>query len=83
MAIFSKFAKGHTKQIAKAQKWIDNAQATFASAIEEAMIAEEKFNAVVADAEKKIAELQDVANDATARKEQTIKFKNKIQSFLD
>lgn len=83
MAIFSKFAKGHAKEIKKAQKWIDNAQATFASAIEEAQTAEEKFDKVVADTEQKVSELQEVANDAMARKEEAIKFKNKIQTFFE
>jgi phosphopantetheine adenylyltransferase len=83
MAIFSKFAKGHAKQIAKAQKWIDNAQATFASAIEEAEIAERKFDEVVADAQAKMEELQKTLDETNARKEQAVKFKQKIQSFLD
>ncbi|MED1125528.1 hypothetical protein [Bacillus atrophaeus] len=83
LALFSKFAKGHSKQIAKGQKWIDSAQATFASAVEEAELAEKKFDFVVSDAEKKIAELQSILDQSKEKKTQASNFKNKIQSFIE
>ncbi len=83
MALIGKYAKTHAKQIAKANSWLDSAQAQFASALEDASIAEKKIDSVVADAETKIAELQAVVDKANAHKEQAVKFKNKIQSFLD
>lgn len=83
MAIFGKLAKGHAKDIEKAQKWIDNAQATFASAMEEATIAEKEFDKVIASTEQKVSELQDFANDAYKRKEDAIKFKKNMQSFFE
>ena len=83
MAIFSKLAKGHAKEINKAQKWIDSAQATFASAIEEAQIAEEKFDAVVTDAQSKINDLQKIVDETEAKKQQAVNFKKKINTFME
>ncbi|MDY7043675.1 hypothetical protein RVS70_05600 [Virgibacillus sp. M23] len=93
MAIFSKLAKSHSKQINKAQKWIDNAQATFASAIQEAQIAEEKFDKIVEDAQQQIDKLrastqqeidklEATISDSNVRKEKTVNFKNKIENFI-
>lgn len=82
LALLGKYAKTHMKEINKAQRWIDSAQAQFASAIEEATISEQKFDSVVSDAQAKIDELQSVLDEAQARKEQAIAFKNKLQDFL-
>lgn len=83
MAIFSKFAKSHSSQINKAQKWIDNAQATFADAIEEAKVAESKFDEVTSRAETEIAELQAILDDTNDRKAQAVKFKQKMEDFMN
>lgn len=83
LVLFGKWAKTHEKEIAKSQKWIDSAQGLFASAVEEAMMAEEGFRKIEISkrqqAEKAIAEL----NEASAKKEQAIKFKNKVQQFIE
>lgn len=83
MVLFGKWAKGHAKEIAKAQKWIDSAQAQFASAIEEAELAEQGFAKAEA---KKIEELDkalEELNSIKNSKDQAIKFKNKIKSFIE
>lgn len=94
MALLGKFAKSHLKDIAKAQRWIDSAQAQFASAIEEAMIAETHFDKVVADqtakakaiaekAEKELSEIDSIITETSTKKAQATAFKNKIQSFFE
>lgn len=83
LALLGKYAKAHAKEIAKAQKWIDSAQSAFASAIEEATISEAKADAVIADVQEKISELQEVLREAESKKEQALAFKDKIQSFLN
>jgi predicted nucleic acid-binding Zn-ribbon protein len=83
MTLFGKLARANKDEITKAQNWIDKAQATFANAIEEALIAEEQFDKVVKDAKSKINELQSRLEDAETRKQQAVKFKEKVQSFLE
>lgn len=81
-ALFGYYAKTHEKQINKAQKWIDSAQETFASAVEEAIISEKQFDEIIKDANEKIAELQAILNDAESKKAEAIQFKNNIQKLL-
>jgi hypothetical protein len=83
MAIFSKFARSHAKQIAKAQKWIDSAQAQFASAIEEAEIAEQEFNKIAESKMAQVEQLLGEVKDANARMKQAENFKTKIKQFIE
>lgn len=83
MVLFSKFAKGHAKEIAKAQKWIDSAQAQFATAIEEAELAEKKFSEYEAKKRKDLEKALEELNELTSKKDQAIKFKNKIKTFIE
>ncbi|KEK23959.1 hypothetical protein [Bacillus gaemokensis] len=82
MALLGKYAKAHSKEIAKAQKWIDSAQSSFATALEEAELSEKKVDAVIEEAQAKIAELENVIREAEAKKSQAVSFKNKINEFL-
>jgi transcriptional regulator of heat shock response len=83
LAIFAKFARGHAKQIAKAQKWIDSAQAQFASAIEEAEIAEQRFNEIAQKKEEQIQNMLDELNEASKKARDAENFKNKIKAFIE
>jgi transcriptional regulator of heat shock response len=83
MVIFGKFAKAHAKEIRKAQKWIDSAQAQFASAIEEAEIAEQEFNKIAQKKEEQINEILAELNDVTKKARQAEQFKNKIKQFIE
>jgi hypothetical protein len=83
LVIFSKFARGHAKQIRKAQKWIDSAQAQFASAVEEAEIAEKEFNKIAESKMEQVEKLLDEVKDANARMKQAENFKTKIKQFIE
>lgn len=83
MALFSKFAKSHAKQINKAQRWIDSAQAQFATAIEDAQTAEDKFNEIAQDKQKLLDIALEELNEATEKARQAEHFKNKIKSFIE
>lgn len=82
-ALFSKFAKGHKNQIAEAQKWIDSAQNLFANALEEAEIAEQKFDTVAGDILMKAKELENQLSEIEKKRSSATKFKNKLQEFVD
>lgn len=81
--LFSKLARGYAKEISKAQKWIDSAQAQFATAIEEAELAENEFNKIVQAKTKQAQAILEQADEATAKMEQAQKFKNKIKQFIE
>lgn len=83
MVIFGKLAKTYSNEIRKAQKWIDSAQAQFASAIEEAEIAEQKFNELARKKEEQINEILDELNDVSKKARQAEQFKNKIKQFIE
>jgi hypothetical protein len=83
MILLGKFAKAHVKDIKKAQKWIDSAQAQFASAIEEAELAEQSFAKVEDKKREQIEEALQELNEIAGKKDQAIKFKNKIKQFIE
>lgn len=83
MILLGKFAKGHAKEIKKAQRWIDSAQSQFASAIEEAEIAEQKFSEIEEQKRLLIENAMKELNDLSTQKDQAIKFKNKIKQFIE
>lgn len=83
MILLGKFAKGHAKDIAKAQKWIDSAQAQFATAIEEAELAEQKFTDIELKKREELDKALEELNQLSAKKDQAIKFKNKIKDFIE
>lgn len=83
MVIFSKFVRKYEKQIKQANKWIDGAQAQFASAIEESEIAEKKFDEILKEIEEEMAELQATYLDIKSKKEDAERFKKNIKSILD
>jgi len=83
MVIFGKFAKAHVKEIKSAQRWIDSAQSQFASAIEEAGIAEQQFAKAEATKRDQLEKALVELNELTAKKEHAIKFANKIKQFIE
>lgn len=83
LALVGRYAKAHKKDIKKAQKWIDSAQAGFASAIEEAEISSNKFDEIIEDAISKINELQEIIEDAKSRKSQAVSFKEKVENLVN
>lgn len=82
MILLGAFAKGHKKEIAKAQKWIDSAQAQFASAIEEAQIAEQEFDRIASDKMKQADDLIVEANEIASKVKQARNFKQKLMEFV-
>lgn len=83
MVLLGKFAKSHATEIAKAQKWIDSAQNQFASAIEEAEIAEQQFNDLAKRKEEQVNNMLDELNELTAKSRQAEAFKNKVKHFIE
>lgn len=83
MILLGKWAKGHAKEVAKAQRWIDSAQAQFASAIEEAEIAEQKFEQVEYAKRQQLEKALEELNELASKKESARKFKEKIKTFIE
>ncbi|PGA05618.1 hypothetical protein [Bacillus mycoides] len=83
IVVFGRFARSHAKEIAKAQKWIDSAQLQFATAIEEAELAEQKFNELAQKKEEQIQKMMDELNEASKKASQAEAFKNKIKQFIE
>lgn len=81
--MFGRFTRSHAKEIAKAQKWIDSAQMQFATAIEEAELAESKFNELAQKKEEQIQKMMDELNEASKKASQAEAFKNKIKQFIE
>jgi len=81
--LLGKLIKGHKNDIAKAQRWIDSAQYQFASAIEEAELAEVQFAKVEETKRKQLEKALEELNELTAKKDQATKFKNKIKQFIE
>lgn len=83
MVLLGKFAKGYAKEIAKAQKWIDSAQAQFATAIEEAEIAEREFDKIAQAKSEQARDIMKQAQEAQDKMKQAQKFKEKIKTFIE
>lgn len=83
LAMVSKLAKSNKAEIAKAQKWIDNAQSQFTDALKNAELAEEKLDGMLVLKQEKLETLFAEMNEANAKKEQAVKFKHKIQHFIE
>lgn len=81
--LLGKFAKGYATEISKAQKWIDSAQAQFASAVEEAEVAEREFDKIAKAKIEQADSIMEQAREATQKMEQAAKFKNKIKMFIE
>ncbi|MFJ8247307.1 hypothetical protein [Peribacillus asahii] len=83
LALVGKYAKTHEKDIKKAQKWIDSAQSQFASAMEEAELAEQKFADFEAKKRAEVEKSLEELNEISSKKETAIKFKNKVKQFIE
>lgn len=82
-ALLGKYAKTHSKDIAKAQRWIDSAQAQFASAVEEAELSEQHWEKVASGLEAQAEKLSKEYEEIMAKKNQATSFKNKIKQFIE
>mgnify|MGYP001197155657 CR=1 FL=1 len=77
------FIKKHEKNISKAMKIAERAQHTFASALEDAELANEKLEKVIKEVNEQIAKLEAVLENTRSQKELNDKFKEKLLEFMN
>lgn len=82
LVLFGKAVKGHEKEIAKAQSWIDSAQAQFANALQEAELAEKHFDKVEKEKREAIEKALEEINELVTKKQQAVDFKEKMKQFI-
>lgn len=83
MVLLAKFVKSHAKEVAKANKWLDSAQAQFATAIEEANIAEAEVDVLIERKEVQVKAMLEEIDELFELKGQANTFKSKLQDFLN